>query len=85
MGKKEYLQKSFDRTERVIKFYQALLLALISGLVWIIYAVIENKVDTKVYVLLGVGIVIFFILIFKVKTLEYKEDEILEELEKTKD
>ena len=85
MGKKEYLQKSFDRIDRIIRFYQALLLALISGLVWIIYAIIENKVDTKVYILLGVGIVIFFILIFKIKTLEYKEDEILEEIEKIKD
>ena len=48
VGKKESLQKSIDRLDRIAKFYQSLILAILSGIIWSIYALLENKADKKI-------------------------------------
>jgi len=43
MGKKEKYQKEIERLERYAKFYLNMLLAILSGIVWSIYAILEKR------------------------------------------
>jgi len=81
MSRKDMLSKKFDKVERIIKFYQSLLIAILGGLVWSIYAIMEDKATEKIVILSFVGIVIFIFIILKIKSLDVKEDDILKELE----
>ena len=82
MSRKDMLPKEFDKIERSIKFYQSLIIAILGGIVWSIYAIIENKASDKIIILSSIGIVIFIFIVIKIKSLNVKEDDILEELEK---
>ena len=57
MANKEVLQKKIERLERYARFYQNMLLAILSGIVWSIYALFEKKVGIDIMVLSGVGVV----------------------------
>ena len=57
MANKEVLQKEIERLERYARFYQNMLLAILSGIVWSIYALFEKKVGIDIMVLSGVGVV----------------------------
>jgi len=84
MGRIESLQKQIDRLDRILKFYQSLIIAIMSGVVWSIYALLENKADEKIIILSGVGIVVFIFLATRIKSLDLKQNELIEKLEKTK-
>jgi len=84
MGRIESLQKQIDRLDRILKFYQSLIIAIMSGIVWSIYALLENKADEKIIILSGVGIVVFIFLATRIKSLDLKQNELIEKLEKTK-
>ena len=81
---KEFLSKKFDRNERIVKFYYTIILAVSSALVWSIYAILEQKADTKILSLDGIGIVFFVFYIIKTHYLEKEQDEILEKLKEIK-
>ena len=82
MGKKERIQKEIDRLEKYSKFYLNTILAILSGIVWSVYAILENRADLKVVILSAVGVIVVVFLIFKIKFVEIEEDRLLEELEK---
>jgi hypothetical protein len=48
MAKKETLQKEIDRLERYAKFYLNMLLAILSGIVWSIYIILDNKANKDI-------------------------------------
>jgi len=82
MAKLESLQKRIDKIDRSIRYIQNIILALLTGIVWSIYALMESKVDNKIVVLSGVGVValIFFVTLWVKES--NREDELIEELEK---
>jgi drug/metabolite transporter (DMT)-like permease len=82
MGSKERLQKEIDRLERYAKFYLSMLLAILSGIVWSIYAILDKKVNKDIMILAGVGAIIAIFIALKIKSIDYQEDELLEKLEK---
>jgi drug/metabolite transporter (DMT)-like permease len=82
MGKKEKLQKEIDIIEGKIKFFRNALLALVSALVWAIYAILEQKAGKEILVLAGAGAIVLIFIFLRVKSLESKQIWLLEELEK---
>ena len=84
MGKLESIQKQIDRLDRILKFYQSLIIAIMSGIVWSIYALLENKADNKIIILAGVGIVVFVFVATRIKSLDLKQNELIDKLENTK-
>ena len=82
MSKKESLQKRIDNLENKIKYYRAVILTIASGIVWSVYAIMENKADNKIIILSAVGIVIFIFAVIKIKNYESYVDELIEMLEK---
>jgi threonine/homoserine efflux transporter RhtA len=82
MAKKDRIQKEIERFERYARFYQNLLLAILSGIVWSIYAVLENKANNDIIVLAGIGLVVALIISLKIKVIDNYQDELLRELEK---
>ncbi len=84
MGKLESIQKQIDRLDRILKFYQSLIIAIMSGIVWSVYALLENKADNKIIILAGVGIVIFVFVATRIKSLDLKQNELIDKLENIK-
>lgn len=82
MSKKESIQKEIDRLERYARFYLNMILALLSGIVWSIYATLENKVNKDIMILTFIGIIILIFLALKIKIIDEKENELLKQLEK---
>ena len=82
MAKKENLQKQIDYLLVKIRFYDTILIALFTGIVWSIYAIMENKVNINILVLDGVGIVLVFGFIFKLILLDKEIQDKFEQLEK---
>ena len=82
MAKKENLQKQIDYLLVKIRFYNTILIALFTGIVWSIYAIMENKVNINILVLDGVGIVLVFGFIFKLLLLDKEIQDKFEQLEK---
>jgi len=82
MGVKEKLQKEIDRLERYARFYLSMLLAILSGIVWSIYAILENKANNNVIILAVIGIISAIFIVLKIKTIDIQEDELLNKLEK---
>jgi len=84
MGKLESIQKRIDRLDRILKFYQSLIIAIMSGIVWSIYALLESKADNKIIILAGVGIVVFVFVATRIKSLDLKQNELIDKLENIK-
>jgi len=82
MGKIEGLQKEIDKIDRVAKFVQNILLALASGIIWTIYALMEDKADTKIIVLSSVGFVVFIFMLFYLIFKNKKQEELIKKLYK---
>ena len=82
MVNKEVLQKKIERLERYARFYQNMLLAILSGIVWSIYALFEKKVGIDIMVLAGVGVVSAVFIVLKIHSIDYQQDQLLEKLEK---
>jgi len=82
MANKEVLQKKIERLERYARFYQNMLLAILSGIVWSIYALFERKVGIDIMVLSGSGVVSAVFIVLKIHSIDYEQDRLLEKLEK---
>jgi len=82
MAKKETLQKNIDYLLVKIRFYDTILIALFTGIIWSIYAIMENKVNMNILVLDGVGIVSATIFSIKQILLDKEIKQLLEDLEK---
>ena len=82
LGIKETLQKKIDRLERYARFYQNILLAILTGIVWSIYAILEKKANDDIMILSVIGFIIAILITLKIKTIDYQQDELLEKLEK---
>jgi len=80
MANIDKLNKQIDKIEGKIRFFRNVLLTIISGLVWSIYAILENKVGTEILVLSIVGAIVFIFI--RVKSLEIKQDNLIDALEK---
>ena len=81
MAKKESLQKKIDKLDRLAKFYQSLLLAVLSGLVWSIYHLLEHNFN-KINILSGIGLLIAVLLAIKIKSIGEDQDILIDELER---
>ena len=82
MANIDKLNKQIDKLEGKISFFRNALLTIISGLVWSIYAILENKVGTEILVLSIVGAIVLIFIFIRVKSLEIKQDNLIDELEK---
>jgi drug/metabolite transporter (DMT)-like permease len=82
MANIDKLNKQIDRLEGKIRFFRNALLAIISGLVWSIYAILEKKVGSEILVLSIVGTLVLIFIFIRVKSLEIKQDNLIDELEK---
>jgi len=84
LGNKEKLQKEIERLERYARFYQNILLAILSGIVWSIYAILEKKVSNDIILLTGIGLIIAIFVSFKIKSIDKHQDRLLKDLKKEK-
>jgi len=75
----ESLQKKIDQIDRYAKFYQSLLIAVLTGLGWSIYAILEDKIK-NIIILDGMGILIAILLAIKIKSLNEYQNELIEKL-----
>ena len=82
MGKKEQLQKEIDLLEGKVRFFRNAILAIVSALVWAIYAILEKKVGQEIIILAGIGAVVLIFLFIRTKSIESKQYWLLEELKK---
>ncbi len=82
MGKKEVLQKRIDQLDRKLKFYYSIIFAIISAIVWSIYAIMERKTDNKIIVLSFSGLIITVLVAVIIRNLEKKQNELIKKLEK---
>ncbi|MEO1954480.1 MAG: hypothetical protein ABGW74_07230 [Campylobacterales bacterium] len=82
MANIDKLNKQIDKLEGKIRFFRNALLTMISGIVWSIYAILENKVGTEILIISIVGIVVLIFVFVRVKSLEIKQDELIDKLEK---
>ena len=84
MGKKEKLQKELDLLLEKIRFWRYALLAIISGIVGMVFAVSQNKVIVN-FAISGFVIFGFIGIVMSVKRLSSIDTnyrELLDELEK---
>jgi len=82
MGKKESLQKRIDYIEGKLRFFRNALLGLISAIIGTIYAIMEHKAGKEVFILSGVGLIVLLFVFIRIKSLENKQETLLNELEK---
>jgi len=82
MANIDKLNKQIDQLEGKIRFFRNALLAIISGLIWSIYAILENKVGSEILVLSSVGTIVLIFIFIRVKSLEIKQNHLINELEK---
>ncbi len=60
MSKQDTLKEKISRIEGKLRFFRNAILAIVSGLVWSVYAILENKISSKTFILIGIGIVFNF-------------------------
>ena len=65
-------EKEFDFLNEKLKFYRNVLLAVATGIIIVIYGVLNKKVLIESLYLAGIGIFVFLGLLFKIKLLENK-------------
>jgi len=66
MGKKESLQAEIEIIRDRVKFFRNLLLALISGLVGVLYAFTQHKIEENIYFIILISSGIFGIIYISV-------------------
>ena len=81
VAKKEAFQKRIDYLDSKAKFFRSTILALISAIIWSVYAIIEGKVGQEIFVLSGAGLVVFILILIRIKSLEIKIEELINKLE----
>ena len=82
MGKKESIQKRIDYIEGKLRFFRNALLGLVSAIVGTIYAIMEHNAGKEVFVLSGIGVIILIFVFIRIKSLEFKQENLLNALEK---
>ena len=82
MGKKEALQKKIDQLDRKLKFYYSIIFAIISAIIWSVYAIIEKKADNKIIILSFSGLIITILVAIIIRNLEKEQNKLIEKLEK---
>ena len=79
MGHKEALQKRIDNLENKMRYYRTILLTLATGIVWSVYAIMEHKADNKILILSGVGVILFLIVLLRLKSYEIETNELIDD------
>ena len=85
MGKKESLQKEIDAILAKLKFWRNSILAVISGMVALIFSISQNKIDTTsvlIEILFISGVCVIIVLGYYIKRDENKMAFLIEELKK---
>ncbi len=82
MVKVDAIKEQIALIEGKLRFFRNAILAISSGLVWSVYAILEKRVGDEILVLSGVGLVILVLIFIRTKSLEAKEMWLIEELEK---
>ena len=84
MGKKERLQKELDLLLEKIRFWRYSLLAILSGIVGMLFAVSQNKViiNTSISVFMLLGFIAMFISVKRLSAIDKDYRVLLDELEK---
>ena len=82
MSRSESLKEKIRQIEGKIRFFRNAILAIISGMVWSAYSFAEGKSGKEILVFAGIGLVVLIYALIRVKSLETKEDWLIEELEK---
>ncbi len=82
MSRSESIKEKINQIEGKLRFFRNAILALLSGLIWSIYAILEKKAGKEIVILSGVGIVIAIVIFLRIKSLEAKQEWLIEELEK---
>jgi len=82
MSRSESLKEKIRQIEGKIRFFRNAILAIVSGLVWAAYHFAEGRSGKEILVFTGIGIVVLIYALIRVKSLETKEDWLIEELEK---
>ena len=82
MSRSESIKEKINQIEGKLRFFRNAILALLSGLIWSIYAILEHKAGKEIMILSGIGVVIATIIFLRIKSLETKQDWFIAELEK---
>ena len=82
MSKADSLKEKIRQLEGKIRFFRNAILAIISGLVWSAYSFAEGKSGKEILVFAAIGMVVLVYALVRVKSLEVKEDWLIEELKK---
>jgi len=64
---------------RYARFYQNILLAILIGIVWSIYAILEkktNETNEDIMILSAIGFIIAILITLKIRTIDYQQDEL---------
>ena len=87
MGKIEALQKQIDQIADKVKHLRYMFIALVSGIIGLIFAISQNKIIYNIFIdlLLVFGGVLIFIISIMINKEETKRDDLIKKLEFTKD
>ena len=76
------LDKKIEVLKEDIKFYRTLLFALLSGIVWYIYVIMEHKSNSNSLMLVVTANIVLVYLNVKLKFLKKDQDNLIDELER---
>ena len=82
MSKKDSYQKQIDIFENELRFLRNIWLAVISGIIWSIYAIMEEKSDLKIIILSFLGILILGYLSKKINNIKQEVKILVKKLSK---
>jgi len=74
-------EKEFDFLNEKLKFYRNVLLAVATGIIIVVYGVLNKKVESESLYLAGVGIIVFLGVLIKIKILEKNIYSLIKEQE----
>ena len=76
------LDKKIEVLKEDIKFYRTLLFALLSGMVWTMFALIAHKVESDILILDVIGNIFLIYVGLRIKFLKKEQDNLIDELER---
>ena len=82
MSRSESLRERISQIEGKLRFFRNAILAIMTGLVWSVYALIEKKAGREILILAGIGFVVATVIFLRIKSLEAKQSWLIDELEK---